>query len=56
MNWLIENWQEIGTAVLALLGAFSILAKLTPTKWDDQAIGVITKWIRRLGLTKKSGE
>jgi len=40
-------------AALALLGAFSILAKVTPTKADDKIVAFIYKAINVLGLSKK---
>ena len=40
-------------AALALLGAFSILAKVTPTKADDKIVDFLYKAIDFFGLTKK---
>ena len=40
-------------AALALLGAFSIIAKLTPTKSDDKIVDFLYKVIDFFGLTKK---
>ena len=43
---------EIVTAILAILGGFSVLAKITPTKSDDKFIDAILNFINKLGLTK----
>jgi len=55
IKWVFANWQELGTGLLAILGAFSIIAKITPTKVDDNWIARITRIINKLGLTKKDG-
>jgi len=43
-------------AALAFLGAFSILAKLTPSQADDKIVNFIYNIINKLGLTKKTEE
>ena len=53
MEWLMANWQQVITAILAVLGAASVVAKLTPTEADDKVINAILKAIHGLGLTKK---
>jgi putative Mn2+ efflux pump MntP len=53
MDWFIQNWQEIGSAILMLLGAASIIAKLTPSKSDDKVINAIIGVVQALGLNKK---
>jgi len=40
-------------AVLAILGGFSVLAKLKPSEADDKFIQKIINIINTLGLTKK---
>jgi hypothetical protein len=52
VNWVLANYMELFQAVLALLGAFSIIAKLTPTQTDDKAIQWVLDMIHKLGLTK----
>ena len=53
MEWLTTHWVEVGQAVLAVLGAASIVAKLTPTEADDKVIQKVLDVIHALGLTKK---
>ncbi len=53
MDFIIANWKDILTAVLSILGAFSIIAKLTPNKTDDKIINYLLKIINVFGLTKK---
>jgi len=50
MEWFIANWDVLVQALVAVLAAGSIIAKLTPTKWDDKWIGKI---INLVGLAKK---
>jgi hypothetical protein len=40
-------------AILAILGGFSVLAKLTPSQVDDKLIQKAIDFINLLGLTKK---
>lgn len=40
-------------AILAILGGFSVLAKLTPSEVDDKIIQKAVDFINMLGLTKK---
>ena len=53
MEFITANWQEITVALLAVLGAASAIAKLTPTEADDKVINAILKVVHGLGLTKK---
>ena len=52
LGFIAAHGAEIVTAVLAILGGFSVLAKLTPTQADDKVIGAILKVIHTFGLTK----
>ena len=53
MEWVTTHWVEILQAVLAVLGAFSLVAKLTPTQADDLFVQKILDVVHALGLTKK---
>lgn len=53
ISWLMANWKDIAEALLAILGGFSIIAKLTPTKADDKIVDAILRVVHGLGLTKK---
>ncbi len=50
MDWFLAHWQDVVEIALAVLGAASLIAKLTPTKLDDKWIGKIINWV---GLAKK---
>lgn len=53
VNWVLGNWTDVVTLVLSLLGAFSIVAKLTPTTTDDEILAKLYALVHTLGLTKK---
>lgn len=56
INSVTGFWSGIDqyiVAVLAILGGFSVLAKLTPSEADDKFIQKIINVINTLGLTKK---
>jgi len=55
MEWLQANWKEIGELVLAVLGVFSIVAKITPTQTDDKILKKLFSFVHFFGLTKKDG-
>lgn len=55
-NWVVANWEMLLIAVLAVLGAASAVAKLTPTEADDKVVNAILKFIHALGLTKGSAK
>ena len=39
------NWKDIATAIAALVGAASIIVKLTPTLKDDNILLPIVKFL-----------
>lgn len=43
MNWILENWGQIALAAGAVFGAAQAIARLTPTKKDDEIISKIGK-------------
>ena len=53
MEWLTAHWGDVITAALAVLGAASVVAKLTPTEADDKVIQKILDVVHAFGLTKK---
>jgi flavodoxin len=49
VKYIIDNWQKIAEAIAAIIGAASIIVKITPTLKDDSfLLGIIKfigKWI-----------
>lgn len=43
INMIIENWDQIVTVVLAVIGAAAAIAAVTPTPKDDKIVGKIQK-------------
>lgn len=54
IGWVTTNGGQVIMGILSILGGFSILAKLTPTKADDKIIDTILSVIHTLGLTKNT--
>lgn len=52
MNYVIAHSADIGTLILAILGVFSLIAKLTPTEADNKLLDKIYSVVHLLGLTK----
>jgi hypothetical protein len=53
IDYITTNYAELTVALLAVLGAASAIAKLTPTEADNKALEAIYKVVHALGLTKK---
>ena len=53
IEFITTHWDQVIIAVLAVLGAASAIAKITPTEADDKVINSILKVVHGLGLTKK---
>ncbi len=55
-EWFHAHYLEVGQVALQLLGAFSIIAKLTPTTRDDTVLAFLQKVIHFFGLTKNQAK
>lgn len=53
LTYIQAHWDDIINAVLALIGAFTIIAKLTPTTVDDNILAFILKVVNFLSLNIK---
>lgn len=56
MNWLLENWETILTAVTMIVTGASVIAKLTPTETDNIFLGKLLKFIDTLAINNKPTE
>ena len=45
INWIIANWAGIANAIAAVIGAASIIVKLTPGLADDNFLLPIVKFV-----------
>lgn len=54
-QWLVANYEVLIGACLAIIGGFSIIAKLTPTPKDDEILGKIVKVLDFLAMNKNRG-
>ena len=50
MDWIVAHSVDIWTAFASVVTTASLIAKLTPTEWDDK---MIAKVISLLALNKK---
>lgn len=53
MDFIIQNWEQIVVGILAVIGAASAIAKLTPTQKDDNIINKIKKVVEAIALNPK---
>jgi hypothetical protein len=50
MNWIIENYENIFTAIGAIVTAASTVVVLTPSTKDDEILGKIVEFISRFSV------
>ena len=43
--WFSTNWQELAAGLAAIIGAASVIVKLTPTLKDDNYLKPLIKFI-----------
>lgn len=48
--YVMENWESISAAVLAVIGAAAAVAALTPTPKDDSFLAVLRKFVDIVGM------
>ena len=53
ISWIVANYDTIITALLAIIGGFSVIAKLTPTPKDDDIIAKIVSALDFVALNKQ---
>lgn len=51
MDWLLANWKDLLDVVAYVVLAASVVAKLTPSVWDDKIVAQI---LRVLSLAPKN--
>lgn len=50
MNWILENWAGILTAITSVIAAASAIAALTPTPKDDSFLAKVKGFVNFLAL------
>lgn len=50
MNWILENWAGILTAITSVIAAASAIAALTPTPKDDSFLAKVKGLVNFLAL------
>ena len=49
VNFLMENWEGLFTAVTSIVGAFAVLATFTPNTADNELMDKVLKFVNFLG-------
>ena len=52
MEFITNHWQEIMIAVPSVIAAASAIARITPTRHDDEVVNFILKVVNVLALNK----
>lgn len=53
MQWIIDNYQNILTAIGAIVTAASTIVALTPSTKDDELLGKLIKAVEYLSVFNK---
>jgi hypothetical protein len=53
INFAVANYGTIIAGLLAVVGGFSIIAKLTPTPKDDEVLAKVVKVLDFLAMNKQ---
>ena len=49
MEWLLANWENVIGIATSCVGAFAIIATMTPNPQDDKIVSQLYKFINFLG-------
>jgi hypothetical protein len=52
MEWIANNWQELLAAITGVVTAASLIARLTPTKVDDEYVQKLISLVNFLAINK----
>jgi len=55
IDYIVKNWQSIAEAIIAIVGAASIIIKMTPTLKDDSIWLPIVKFLGKFVALDKYG-
>ncbi len=47
IDWIVTNWKNIAEAIAAIIGAASIIVKMTPGLKDDNILLPIVRFVGR---------
>lgn len=49
INFVMDNWEVLFTAVTSIVGAFAVIATLTPNEADNEIADKALKFVNFLG-------
>tara|TARA_Y100000592_G_C5207475_1_gene193383 strand:- start:239 stop:418 length:180 start_codon:yes stop_codon:yes gene_type:complete len=49
MEYIVENWDNIGAIALQVIGIAALVATMTPNKTDNKIVDALSKIINLLG-------
>ena len=49
MEYVMENWTMILSAITSIVGGFSIIATMTPNEADNKAVDAVMRAVNFLG-------
>jgi hypothetical protein len=49
INFVMENWEQIFTALTSIVGAFAVLASFTPNQTDNAVVDKVMGFINFMG-------
>lgn len=55
IDWIMAHWGDVAQTIAAIIGAASVIVKLTPTLKDDNILLPIIKFIGKFIALDKYG-
>lgn len=53
-KWITENWVDVSVTVAAIYGAAQAVARITPTKKDDEIISKVGRVLNFIFLKSRT--
>ncbi len=53
VQWFTNHWVELGAGIVLVNSGLLMIAELTPWKWDDNVVRIISNMIKQLFPEKK---
>jgi len=52
IDWITDNWNDLLTIAAYIVAAASLIAKLTPSRFDDGILDAIRRFVDLLALNR----
>lgn len=53
-KWIADNWVDVGVTITAIYGAAQAIARVTPTKKDDEIVSKVGRVLNFIFLKSRT--